>query len=338
MVTRCRRYTRTEGRRLDGVRMLDLLRLLRRRVEPGRATHARDRAEPGSRPSGDGRGRRTGASSTTVRRRTPRATRGRSARRYVWWDADGRVDRARRARLRRRRSRPTTGRRTTPAAADAISGDHPFIMQADGVGWLFVPSGLVDGPLPTHYEPQESPFANPLYAQQSNPRAQQFVRKREPLQPDDGDRRRRLPVRHDDLPAHRAPHRRRHDAHVGVPRGAAAGDVLRGRPELAAERGLEHGGWATIVSSRAAIEARVLVTDRMQPLQVQGARSTRSACRTTGEQRFDHGRLGQRPVPPRARPERAHPGGQGGDVRHRPGRRPRGPALTELRGELPRAR
>lgn len=34
-------------------------------------------------------------------------------------------------------------------------------------------------------------------------------------------------------------------------------------PELAAERGLEHGGWATIISARAAIEARVLVTDRV---------------------------------------------------------------------------
>jgi formate dehydrogenase major subunit len=41
-------------------------------------------------------------------------------------------------------------------------------------------------------------------------------------------------------------------------------------PELAAERGLEHGGWATIVTARNAIEARVLVTPRMAPLQVGG--------------------------------------------------------------------
>jgi formate dehydrogenase major subunit len=39
-------------------------------------------------------------------------------------------------------------------------------------------------------------------------------------------------------------------------------------PSLAALRGLEHGGWATIVTSRTAIEARVLVTDRLKPLQV----------------------------------------------------------------------
>jgi formate dehydrogenase major subunit len=36
-------------------------------------------------------------------------------------------------------------------------------------------------------------------------------------------------------------------------------------PELAAERGLEHNGWATITSARTSIEARVMVTPRMQP-------------------------------------------------------------------------
>ncbi len=46
---------------------------------------------------------------------------------------------------------------------DGIAGDKPFILHPDGVGWLFVTSGLKDGPLPTHYEPLESPFGNPLY-------------------------------------------------------------------------------------------------------------------------------------------------------------------------------
>jgi len=39
-------------------------------------------------------------------------------------------------------------------------------------------------------------------------------------------------------------------------------------PELAAERRLEHLGWATVATARSAIEARVLVTDRMVPLRV----------------------------------------------------------------------
>src|SRR5436309_2117091 len=41
-------------------------------------------------------------------------------------------------------------------------------------------------------------------------------------------------------------------------------------PELATERGLTHLGWAHVVTSRTAIEARVVVTDRMAPLRVQG--------------------------------------------------------------------
>ncbi len=40
-------------------------------------------------------------------------------------------------------------------------------------------------------------------------------------------------------------------------------------PELAAERGLEHLGWAHVVTSRTAIEARVVVTDRLTPLRIQ---------------------------------------------------------------------
>jgi formate dehydrogenase major subunit len=54
---------------------------------------------------------------------------------------------------------------------DYQSGADPFIMKADGKGWLYVPNGLVDGPLPTHYEPYESPIQNPVYRQQSNPTA-----------------------------------------------------------------------------------------------------------------------------------------------------------------------
>jgi formate dehydrogenase major subunit len=54
---------------------------------------------------------------------------------------------------------------------DYHDGASPFIMKADGKGWLFVPNGLADGPLPTHYEPYESPVANVVYRQQSNPTA-----------------------------------------------------------------------------------------------------------------------------------------------------------------------
>jgi formate dehydrogenase major subunit len=55
------------------------------------------------------------------------------------------------------------------AGLDYHDGASPFIMKADGKGWLFAPSGAVDGPLPAHYEPYESPVENPVYKQQTNP-------------------------------------------------------------------------------------------------------------------------------------------------------------------------
>ena len=63
-------------------------------------------------------------------------------------------------------------------AMEAIAGDKPYILHPDGRGWLYAPSGLVDGPLPTHYEAQETPFPNPLYAQQQNPTRQVYHRPR----------------------------------------------------------------------------------------------------------------------------------------------------------------
>ena len=57
----------------------------------------------------------------------------------------------------------TTGK--MPKGDEALAGDKPFIMHPDGFGWIWVPSGLKDGPLPTHYEPLESPV-NPLYPEQ----------------------------------------------------------------------------------------------------------------------------------------------------------------------------
>jgi formate dehydrogenase major subunit len=69
---------------------------------------------------------------------------------------------------------PPTKRPDAQAKAGAVGLDYhdgtaPFIMKSDGKGWLFAPSGLMDGPLPTHYEPYESPVQNPVYKQQGNP-------------------------------------------------------------------------------------------------------------------------------------------------------------------------
>ncbi len=55
--------------------------------------------------------------------------------------------------------------------ADSNPKDHmgPFIMTPEGLARLFVPlAGMADGPFPEHYEPIESPVANPLHPKQSS--------------------------------------------------------------------------------------------------------------------------------------------------------------------------
>src|SRR5690625_2402639 len=66
----------------------------------------------------------------------------------------------------------------------ALAGDDAFIMQSDGKGWLYAPSGLLDGPLPTHYEPVESPVRNALYSQQHNPARVMLPDEANPTAPD----------------------------------------------------------------------------------------------------------------------------------------------------------
>jgi formate dehydrogenase major subunit len=154
---------------------------------------------------------------------------------------------------------------------EAIAGDKPFILHPDGRGWLYAPTGLVDGPLPTHYEPHESPFKNPLYAQQQNPTRQVFHRPENPYHPTDGE------GGSDVFPFVLSTYRlTEHHTAGGMSRTVPYLAELQPEffvevsPQLAAERRLEHGGWATVITARQAVEARVLVTDRIKPLQVQG--------------------------------------------------------------------
>jgi formate dehydrogenase major subunit len=187
--------------------------------------------------------------------------------RYVWWDGD--QGRWTGADVPDFKVDMEPGYQPPPGARaeHALAGDAPFVMQADGRGWLFAPSGVVDGPLPTHYEPHESPLANLLYGQAANPVRERFVR---PENPDNDPERFPFVVTTYRLTEH-------HTA-GGMSRTLPYLAELQPEmfcevsPALAAERGLEHGGWATIETARAAIEARVLVTDRITPLDVGGRR------------------------------------------------------------------
>jgi formate dehydrogenase major subunit len=149
---------------------------------------------------------------------------------------------------------------------DAIAGTHPFIMKPDGVAWLFSPA-LKDGPFPSHYEPIESPIANPFYEQRDNPTVRYFEG---PLNLID-----HTPCQQYPIVA----------CTFRVTEHYLSGPMSRFNswlnelmpemfvelsPELAAEKGIEHGGWLTVRNARGTIEARAMVTRRLRPLEVGG--------------------------------------------------------------------
>jgi formate dehydrogenase major subunit len=151
---------------------------------------------------------------------------------------------------------------------NALSGTDAFVMQTDGMAWLFAPTGLVDGPLPTHYEPVETPHRNRLHpGRPRNPAAMLYDRP--------GNR--HHPVASDVYPYVLTTYRlTEHHTGGGMSRYLPYLAELQPRafcevsPELARERGLVQNGWATLVTARSAIELRVLITERMTPLRIDG--------------------------------------------------------------------
>jgi formate dehydrogenase major subunit len=251
--------------------------------------------------------------------------------RYVWWDGEaGEAGEWTGFDVPDfEKTKPPSYRPPEDARAQAaLAGDDPFIMQSDGKGWLFAPNGLKDGPMPTHYEPEESPFHNPLYGQQSNP-----ARQRPEPRPSGYH-----PVGSDVFPYVMTTYRlTEHHTAGGMSRFVGVLSELQPEffcevsPALAAERGLQHGDWATIISARTAIEARVLVTDRIPPLQVQGRTlhqvglpyhwGTRGI--STGDSAND---LYPLALDPNVHIQEV----KAATCDVRPGRRPHGPALTAL--------
>jgi formate dehydrogenase major subunit len=184
---------------------------------------------------------------------------------YVWWDAEKGTwtgkdvpdfipDRA-----------PDHVPEEGATGPDAIGGHDPFVMQTDGKAWLFAPLGVADGPLPTHYEPPESPVANALHPQQNNPSRRRLDEASNPLNPSLSEV---FPFVYTSY--------RLTEHHTAGAMSRTLPFLTELQPEpfcevsprLARERGLEHGGWATIVTGRSAIEARVLVTDRLRSLRL----------------------------------------------------------------------
>nr|MBA3416863.1 formate dehydrogenase [Chloroflexia bacterium] len=150
----------------------------------------------------------------------------------------------------------------------AHPGDAPFLMLADGRAQLYVAAALRDGPLPTHYEPWESPVANELYPERPrNPVARELPDPANPYQA---------------LQDPRFPHvlttyrLTEHYTAGGMsrfvpwlaelqPEGFAEIDPL-----LAERAGIHNGGWIAIATPRGEIVTRALVTERLWPLTIGG--------------------------------------------------------------------
>lgn len=186
---------------------------------------------------------------------------------YVWWDAAEKKwtgydvpDFA-----------PTKAP-NTPAQPDGIglayhSGADPFIMLNDGVIQLF--ASLADGPLPTHYEPPETPVANKLYPNQPHNPATLYFK---------------------DIPGNEL-HGVANDKYpyvittYRVTEHHLSGAMTRWlpwlaelmpelflelSPELASELGIQNKDFVTVETARGKIEARALVTKRMNPMKIDG--------------------------------------------------------------------
>ncbi|ESR22648.1 Formate dehydrogenase O alpha subunit protein [Lutibaculum baratangense AMV1] len=154
-----------------------------------------------------------------------------------------------------------------PEGMDALGGDEPFIMMPDGRSQIFSPSGLKDGPLPTHYEPVQSPVRNPLHAQQDSPVAKKWAREDNPLHAL-GDPRfphvlttYRLTEHHSGgTPTRGVPHTAelQPEGFAEIP------------PELARQIGVRNLDWIVLSTPRGEVETRALVTERLKPFEIDG--------------------------------------------------------------------
>jgi len=144
----------------------------------------------------------------------------------------------------------------------SISGKYPFIMKPEGRAHLFGP-GRLDGPLPEHYEPWESPVTNLMTSQQSDPvlKLWNWDKKGTP----------------DEYPILATTFRLVEHLHTG--------SFTRNLPwlvelmpemfieiseELANETGITNGEKVIVESARGEVQALAMVTKRLRPFSING--------------------------------------------------------------------
>jgi formate dehydrogenase major subunit len=150
---------------------------------------------------------------------------------------------------------------------DGIPGDAPFMLHEDGLGWLHVAKGLQDGPMPTHYEPLESPVRNALYSRDTNPVVNWFTRQENRFAPPGDPRFPFVLTTYRLTEHHTAGGMSRFLSHLAELQPELFAEMS---PELAVELKIENGDYISIVSLRGAIEARALVSRRIRPVHLNG--------------------------------------------------------------------
>ncbi len=182
---------------------------------------------------------------------------------YIWWDAEKQEWTGDDVPDFPKGKNPATPARAGASGIEAHSGADPFIMNLDGRGQLFVAGALVDAPLPVHYEPLQSVIENPLYPQQSNPSLREWKR-------DDNRYNRAIDP---DFPYVLTTYRitemsgimTRYIPWLAELQPEAFCEI---DPELAVEKGIANGSYVTISTALGEMEARALVSGRMQPLRM----------------------------------------------------------------------
>ena len=153
-----------------------------------------------------------------------------------------------------------------PTAPDAV---RPFIMTAEGVARLFAPTGMAEGPWPTHYEPFETPLeSNPMYKDpraKSNPAARVFKGDMDAF------------GKPKDFPYTATSYRLTEHFHYWTKQ-AKINAILQPQQfveigeELAKEKGIGHGDWVKVTSNRGFIKAVAVVTKRIPTLDCGGTK------------------------------------------------------------------
>jgi formate dehydrogenase major subunit len=187
----------------------------------------------------------------------------------VWWDAEKREWTGDDNSDCKKTMPPDHKAEPEKRGLEALDGDKPFGLHPDGRGWLYVSSGLKDGPLPAHYEPLESLLRNPVYPEhQDNPPADKKERPDNPYGKSPADPRFPFILTTYRLTEHHtAGGMSRVLSHLAELQPELFAEIS---PELAAETGILHNDWLTVVTPRSLISAKALVTARMRPLQIDG--------------------------------------------------------------------